>query len=257
MMTMSDDTLYRFKPHVMKYLNENCDKHIDEYRDPNTNFDQLLRKNGYNDYKEPVNVSITDSLELHILEGQVPRYAELGAIKFYHALKGMSPRLATDSSLLAYINHFHLHEYGTKRWEISPDNRKAVTDIRNHWITRYGNFTHLYRQNIAGRTWWIAHTSLMLTKALDNEFTAEEILKIFVDTAEYYHRTMEWKLLYNYTIMAECVRTIIEAESKISVEQYREMISGVNREAGGKVLDALDQNALRQIVGNVAKETYR
>lgn len=254
---MTDNTLYRFKPHVMKYLNENCDKHLDEYRDPNTDFDQLLKKHVCDDYKEPVNVNLIDSLELCIPEGKSPRHAELEAIKFYHALEGMSPRLATDSSLLAYINHFYLHDYGIKRWSISKNNRKAVTDIRNHWITRYGNFTSLYTRNIAGRTWWIAHTSLMISKASNNEFTAETILEMFVNTAEYYHRTMEWKLLYNYTIMAECVRTIIKAESKISIDQYREMISSVNREAGGKVFDALDQNVLRQIIENIAKEIYK
>lgn len=253
---MTDGELFRFKPEVMNHLHQHCAEYLDEYRNPNADFDKILRDAGYPEYKEPVDVKLVGSLELHIPDEKTPRYAELDATKFYQALEGMSPRYATDPSLLAYINHFYMHHYGITRWGISDDDEKAVTDIRNHWITYDGSFVSLYERNIAGRTWWIAHTSIMAAKASDGAFTTEQVLEKFVSTAEYYHRTMEWEILYNYDIMSECVFTLLNDQQKISINQYREMIGSVNREAGSKILDGIDRYRLREIVTRAARDAY-
>ncbi len=262
MMYMNDDMLYRFTPDALKYLYVNCSKYLDTYRNPDANFEKILQNAGFTNYREPVSVRFTRSLKLDIPNRVIPRYAELGAIEFYNVLEGMSPRLATDPSLLAYINHFYLHKYGLKRWNVSDDDKKAVKNIHQHWFSYDGKFRSICEQNLAGRTWWIAHTSLMAAHASNGMLASEQILEMFVHTAEYYHRTMQSELLSNYNIMAECLLALFNANSQlgmnsqISTGQYLEMLAAVNREAGGKLLDALERSDLREIVTRVANDTY-
>lgn len=250
------EALYRLTPKALMYLDHNCSKHLDVYRNPDADFDELLTEAGYDDYKEAVEVKIDGSIVLELIEGKEPRYSELQALKFYQSLKGMSPRLATDPSIFAYINHFYLHRYGLLRWKISDDDKQAEKDIRNHWTTLGSNFSNIYERNIAGRVWWIAHTVQMAANASNGAFTAEEALGKFVSVAEYYHRTMEWEILYNYDIMAECIRSLLNESNGISIKEYRNMLSSLNREAGGRLLDALNRKDLQELVINKSKKVY-
>ena len=250
---MIRDLLYRLKPKAFRHLEQNCERYLDAYRDPDADFDGVLRDAGYEDYREPVDVRITGPVDLGFEPGKDPRRVELGALKFYDSLDGMSPRLATDPTIFAYVNHFHLHGYGLARWGVSDDPKQAVTDIRNHWITFNGSFMGLFRQNTAGRIWWIAHTALMSARASNGGFTAAAALEKFVETTEYYNRIMEWEFLYNYDVMAECVRLLLNECEGISVANYRKILTRLNREAGGRILDALDRDQLHALVVGVAR----
>lgn len=178
------------------------------------------------------------------------RAAEM-ILDFYRSLDGMSPRLATDPSIFAYINHFYLHAYGLGRWGISDDDGQAERDVRNHWITRSGHFVDIYNRNTSGRAWWMAHTATMAAAASGGRFSASDALGKFIATSEYYNRTMQWEFLYNYKIMAECVHVLLDRD-RMSIADYRRMLSNLNREAGGRILDSLDPGELGRLVARAA-----
>lgn len=250
-----NEILYRMSPRAFAYLTKNYEKHVDLYRDPNADFDSLLRGACRGDYREPIErIRITEPIKMEPPEEGKASSADIQALRFYHSLQGMTPRLATDPSVLAYINHIYLHQYGIKRWKIPlDDDKKAAKSIYNHWITPDSDFSHMYKMNISGRTWWIAHASVMASKASEGGFTAEEALGKFVESAEYYHRSMEWEILCNYDIMAECIRSLLNESSGIQINTYRKMLYSLNLEAGGRVLDALSRDKLRELVARASK----
>lgn len=224
---------------------------MDAYADPRADFGRILEENGHSDYKIPVNVTINGSLDLK--DPDNPRKAHLSdaqALEFYQTLEGMTPRLAADPRVLAYMNHFYLHDYGINRWP----QKITVEYVHRHWLT-YGE--PICQDSISGRTWWIAHTAIKAAKASGGAFTAEQALNLFSQRPEYYHRTMEYAVLRNPVLLAECVRALMHEAHGITRDGYREICMDLNRAAGAKLLDSLDRESVRAMVKRSADRLMR
>ena len=250
--------LYKFTPNAFNWLASNIENNKDFYEDPHADFAKLLQEN-MAEYREPTDVIIKGDIRLKPPGGESAKKSHLAdsqALDFYDSLEGMTPRLAANPEILAYINHFYLHGYGILRW---PQSWSAtfVSNIRNHWLTTSKQTTKIYRESISGRTWWIAHMSIKAAEASNGAFTAKQALETFVNVSEYYHRSMEYAVLRNPTVLAECVRSLRTDAKGISRDGYREMAKEINREAGARLLDSLGQSDIRGIVKRASDRLMR
>lgn len=241
--------IYKFTPSAFEYLLQNFKDNIEYYENPDANFDNLLAKHDINDYLEPTGAHIVNPIKLEVSTNK-SHLADIQALDFYNSFEGMTPRLASDQCVLAYLNHFHLHQYGITRW---PSNKNTNLDNkRKHWLTKNGEGNGIWKSSISGRTWWIAHVATKAAESSAGAFTAKQALEIFTETPEYYHRTMEYAILKNHTIMSECVRSLQREAKGINRNGYISMLMELNRAAGARLIDSLDRETLRDIVKHAA-----
>ena len=231
-----------------------------KYMDPDTDFGSLLAENGYENYRKPVPVTLKpldlkDPTE-YSKNPKKRHLSDVQSLQFYKSLEGMTPRLASNPYLLAYINHFYLHRYGLSRWPWPKKPEDKDEHISLHWLT-LGNDQRIWNSSISGRMWWIAHIATRAAEASGGAFTAEQALDVFSAVPEYYHRTMEYEVLRNPVLMAECVRALMHEARGINRDGYREIGKDLNRAGGARLLDSLDRNALRGMVTRSADRLMR
>ena len=250
--------LYKLTPNAFNWLSNNIENNIDLYKDPHADFAKILLKN-MGEYRELTDITITGDIKLKLPDEKISNKLHLAdrqALDFYNSLKGMTPRLATNPEILAYINHFYLHEYGILRWPHRKSNTQ-VAHIRDHWLTASNQTTKIRKASISGRTWWIAHLAVTAAEASNGAFDAKQALEVFVDDPEYYHRSMEYGVLYNSTVLAECVRSLRTDAKTIARNGYIEMAKEINREGGAKLLDSLGQSDIRDLIKRSADRLMR
>ena len=278
----NDIRLHRLTDSAFERLVQHAAKHPDDYCNPDTDFAKILESLCGKKYSAPLNVTIDSEFSLTnpLKYGKSPtkrHLADKQALDFYKSLKGMTPKLASDHRVLAYLNHFHFHRYGIQRWPF-PKEKQGVpaskqTDsaqesskpglatreshILLHWLTTSSQRQQIWNASISGRTWWIAHVATKAAGASGGAFTAEAALDLFANRAEYYHRTMEYVVLRNPVLLAECVRALMNEASGINRNGYREMGMELNREAGARLLDSLSRSDLRGLVTRSSNRLMR
>lgn len=270
--------LRRLSDDAFTYLISYANDHPEDYFNPNTDFNEILKSRCGENYSVPVNVSIDPPISLKDpSEYNKPHHADKQALGFYKSLRGMTARLASDPNILSYINHFYLHRYGIQRWPITkrtktrPSKQVAGTSdhgtskgiekkrshAKLHWLTPSSKRKQIWNASISGRTWWIAHVATKAADASGGAFTAKAALELFADKPEYYHRTMEYVVLRNPILLAECVRALMNEARGINRNGYREMGMELNREAGARILDSLNRTDLRELVQRSADRLMR
>ncbi len=240
------------------WLTDKIEDNLEMYKDPNADFDELLSEN-IGEYSKQTDVNIAGEIKLELPDPNKPRLehmADKQALDFYRSLEGMTPRLATDPEVLAYINHFYLHEYGIRRWP-KYKNSTATAHIQNHWLTTGKSSVKIYKSSISGRTWWIAHTAIRAADASNGAFTAERALETFSNYPEYYHHSMEFEVLRNPTILAECVRALMNEAKGVNKPGYREMAREINLTAGARLLDSLEPTNIRDMIRDYSDRIMR
>lgn len=245
------DHVYKLTPDALYWLRANHQSHMDYYEDPNADFEQLLnqycREKNTSEYRIRTQIMMKHPINLRLPDSTQPKnQADIQALEFYDNLVGMTPRLASDPCLLSYMNIFHLHQYSLNRWPQKNKNR-----ILAHWLG--SNPRDIYEYSTSGRTWWLAHISITSADNSDGEFTPESILEKFANTAEYYHRTMQFAVLRNPILRAELARTLFK-DVDITVKQYRQIAIELNQEAGTRLLDVLDRQSMRDMIDRIASK---
>ncbi len=258
---MNGRPVCRLTGEAFEWLRKFAETNADEYAKPDADFGRILEKGNLRDYCEPVDATMAGPLDLkdpaEYAENPKKRHlADVQALEFYRAFEGMTPRLASDPQVLAYLNHFCLHGYGISRWPMS-EKKDASSHVLLHWLTKGTESKQICEASISGRMWWIAHAASKAAGGSGGAFTAEQALDVFSRVPEYYHRTMEYAVLRNPVLMAECVRALMHEARGINRSGYREMGMEMNREAGARLLDSLDRAHLRVLVQRSAKRLMR
>ena len=240
--------LYRLTWEAFDRLRDEAERNSYRYEDPNTDFADVLAEHGITDYARPIEGAyikgdITLEPPMRLPTTQRNR-ADRQALSFYESLVGINSQLASDPLLWAYLNHFHLHEYGIARWPVR--NTTVTSNALRHWLTNRSQ--DIWESSIAGRTWWIAHTAIKAATHSGGVFTSEQALKHFSQNAEHYHHTMQYAVLRHPLLTAECVRVLLNEAKGINGSGYREIARELNHEAGARLLDALNRENLRQLV---------
>ena len=268
----SDIQLHRLTYDAFVRLDTYATEHPDDYCNPDADFAKILESLCDKRYSYPLNVTIDPAFTLRYpheynRSGKT-HLADKQALDFCKSLKGMTPKLASDPYVLAYLNHFYFHKYAIQRWPF-PKKEQAVTaskhdvdtqaatkqvlgkresHIHDHWLTASGQRSKIWMASISGRMWWIGHMASKAARFSGGAFTAKVALDLFANKPEYYHRTMEYAVLRNPVLMAECIRALMNEASGINRNGYREMCMEINREAGARMLDSLSRPDLRGLV---------
>ena len=242
------EPLYKLTSGALDWLITNFNSHVKYYDNPDSDFNELLsqycEKHSVSNYRIRTKITLEHPIKLNMPKpDQNPNKSDIQALEFYNNLNGMTPSLASDPCILSYINLFYMHKYNLMRWPQDNSNKSY-----NHWLG-YSSRA-IYESSTAGRMWWLAYISITSAENSGDEFTAEEILKKFANTAEYYHRTMQIVVLQNPLLRAELARMLFRHDS-ITVEQYRQIAGELNQEAGTRLLDALDRQSIREMIERI------
>ena len=238
--------VYRLTQEAYDQLRLAAEENPAAYLDPSVDFEAVLRKRGVSRCLEETPIS-TDRPITFIPppEGGIPNRADAQALGFYKSFHGMSPRLATNERLWAWMTHFRLHSYSLKRWRRQA-NVNLTNYVRDHWFSS-GSTDALWRHNTASRTWWIAHTALKAARGGAGAFTAEQALEAFANTAVFYHIPMFYNFTRDPMVLAEVVRAILNEADGINAEKgIYTLLRHLNLMGGTQLLSLLPRDVLRE-----------
>ena len=223
------------------------------YLDAERDFLEVLRERGVSAPFEETSISTDRPIALTpVDEGGIPNRADRQALDFYRSFEGMGPGKATDERLWAWMTHFRLHAYSLKRWRRSS-NLNLQNYVRSHWFSS-GSTDALWRHNTASRTWWIAHTAIKAAQGSAGAFTAEEALRVFADTAVFYHIPMYYNFTREPMVLGEIVRAILKEAQGISAEKGTyALLRELNLMGGTQLLALLPREILRETIVDVVE----
>lgn len=228
---------------------ENVSKQSPEiYLNPSADFADILRSKGIDDYLQPVRGVYSERpIELAPPESGKKSLADAQALDYHANLVGVTPDMATDVNLWAWVCHFRLHAYSIERWR-----RSANTNLKNyvkaHWFAEDSGQEFRMR-NTAARTWWIAHTALKAANASGGAFDARAALDLYADNATKWHLLMKDQFTRSPIMVAELTRVLLNEAEGINAEKgFRRLLQELNLESGTRILDALPRAELREII---------
>ncbi len=248
---MSNPTpVYRLTDTAFRALVNEAENRPELWQDPNTDFAKVLAENGITNYREPAGVTALEPISLEPPPENRRPLADRQALKFHQNLAGLTAAKASDPNLLAWMNHFALHDYGIKRWP-RASNSVPTSHVRRHWLTESAN--DIYEASIAGRTYWIAETCFKAALHAGGAFTAEQAIELLSERAERYHYSMRFSFMRNPLVTAEYIRALLNEAEGINRSGMMSMVRQINREAGAKLIDALGREQCRTMMVNAAE----
>lgn len=242
--------IYRLTDLAFGALLNEAENRPELWQDPNTDFAQALAENGITHYREPTGVTAAEPIRLEPPESNRRPLADRQALRFRNNLVGMTPVKASDPNLLAWLNHFVLHEYGIKRWPLTAGST-STNNVKRHWLTESSN--EIYEASIAGRTYWIAETAVRAAEKSGGAFTAEQALELFSERAERYHYCMRFTFMRNSLVAAEYIRAMLNEAEGISRRGMMALVRQINRAGGALLIDALNREQLRRMIVDAAE----
>ena len=245
--------VYRLTQEAYDQLRLAADTDPRLYLEPETNFGALLADRGIDNYTEETEVTTTTPINLvPAVEGPRNR-GDLQALNFYKSFNGMSLKLSTDERMWAWMTHFQLHAYSLGRWR-RPSNINLTNYIRAHWFSA-GTTDAYWRHNTASRTWFIAHTAMKAAQWSGGAFMAEDALRVFSETASFYHIPMYYQFTRDPIVLAEVIRAILnEAEGVNAEKGTYTLLKKLNLMGGTQILGLLPRDQLRnQVVDEVER----
>ena len=215
--------------------------------DHNTDFAALLQEQGITEYAEETVVKGDEDFVLLPAKDE-PRNrqhrADRQALGFYRSLANITPTIATDGNMWAWMNHFRLHSYSIHRWA-SGSFKNLAKFVHEHWFVE-DQRNGLARNNAAGRTWWLAHIAKTAAQASGGAFSVEEAVNLFADAPRYYHNCLDSLVTRNPSILSEVVRSLLTDAQGIKRASSDEIWKHLNLSAGTMVLDAMPRLDLRE-----------
>ncbi len=212
-----------------------------------TDFAALLKERGVADYAEETGAIGDADFQLLPAIGEPANRqhrADKQALDFYASFVGITPALATDGNIWAWMNHFRLHSYSIHRWARGSQSN-LTRFVHSHWFVE-NQRNGLVRNNAAGRTWWLAHLAKCAAQASGGAYRAEDVVNLFAESPRFYHNCLSSIITRNHTILSEVVRSLLTDARGIRVQSSDEIWKHLNLSAGTMLLDAMPREALRE-----------
>ena len=222
------------------------------YQDPQADFHQVLLQHGIGEYLEETGIYAACPLTLTPVDKSPMNRADVQALDFYRSLTGMTPRLATDALIWAWMTHFKLHAYCIERWP-RRGNVNPTDHARSHWFVE-NTGSSLWRDNAASRTWWIAHTALKAAESSGGAFTAEQVVQHFANHAEDYHTVMAGNFTRHPLTLAEFVRSLLNEADGINNQGLYRLWRRLNLFSGTRFLELLPREQLRELINDQVED---
>ena len=170
----------------------------------------------------------------------------------HSAIAGMPPYLARDPRIWVYLTHTALLDYSRKRWPIPDDDTKAEAHIRKHFFAI--GTRGIERDNSASRLWWMA----ALCDRVEG-LTLEESLKAFLFQYDVRANIIERPTTsQSVVVFSAVIKKLHEAlkndkKELFERERFRAVMKQLNLQGGVKLLGALSETELNNIVEQCAK----
>lgn len=215
------------------------------YLDPEIDFEEVLAGRGVTSYTEEMDVFSDRPINLTPTSEGPPNRADKQALDFYNSFTGITPSVATNERMWAWMTHFRLHAYGLERWR-RQSNTILANYIRSHWFVESPS-EGLWMYNTAARTWWIAYTAVKAANASGGAFTAQDALDDFSNFAVHYHiLATKYLFIRHPVVLAELVRVLLNEAKGIKAEDgLYALTKRLNHMSGTQILDVLTRAHLR------------
>lgn len=247
---MSNPTpVYRLTDAAFRTLINEAAANPNLWQDPDTDFAQVLAQHGITNYRDPIGVTTPQPVSLQPPADNRRPMADRQALEFHRNLSGLTPAQASDPNTLAWLNHFVLHAYGIARWPRAA-NSVAQNHVIQHWLSEETG--RIYEANIAGRTYWMADICLKAAAHSGGAFTAEQALALLSERAERYHYCMRFSFMRNPMVTAEYIRALMNEAEGLNRRGIISLVRQVNREAGARLIDALNREQCREMIVSAA-----
>ena len=237
--------VYRLTQEAYDQLWQAAQQNPESYLDTQVDFDAVLRSQGVSNYLEDTGIRTNHPIRLTPVESGPPNRADAQALAFYRSFDGMTPHSALDQLIWVWMTHFELHSYGLKRWR-RPKRLNLTNYVRAHWF-RATSTDALWLNNTASRTWWLAHTANKAAEGSGGAFTADDAVKLFANTAVFYHLPMKYNFTREPMVSGEIVRVLLnEAEGIKAEEGLYALLKQLNLMGGVQLLSMMPRLALRE-----------
>lgn len=167
-------------------------------------------------------------------------------MQIYQALGEVSHYLARDERLWVYLSHTFLLSYARIRWPIPADDEEAINHIRKHFFCVGARGVE--RDNVASRLWWMA--------ALCNRtagMSLEDALTCFLHQSDVRANIVERPTTsQNIVIFSAILKKLNESyksdKALFNREKFRSIMKGLNLQGGVKLLGALPEGRIMNIL---------
>ena len=224
------------------------------WQSPDTDFGVILSAAGVGDFTVPTDAAVDDSVQLKPGTSRTPNHWDCQALTYYDAFENMTPELATDHRIWAWLTHFRHHEYNLKRWRTTKQTNWRNFVIK-HWFfpePESNRMDNIQKWNGPGRTWWIAHTARKAEKASAGALTASNALDHYARNAVHYHSFLSRSIPRNDMVLATATAALIHHCSGMKAEDgIVAILRDLNLAAGMVLLDDLPQFALRNLLDEI------
>ncbi|MDE0712022.1 MAG: DUF6339 family protein [Rhodospirillales bacterium] len=176
------------------------------------------------------------------------------ALATYKAMKALTPHQASIERMWVYLTHFDCPQYVSSRWlnRRPKEVDDAVREVKNHFFVA-GN-RGLIRDNGVSRLWWLGKIAFQIDPTAPDVFLKILLHRQDVRSAliERPSVSMNQNLLRGiYAVMRDHWNnggTLFEREV------FRNWMIALNRRGGVILLDALPEDALRQLLNEEAEQ---
>lgn len=215
------------------------------YMNPDTDFGEILMRRGIADYAVDAGIYAKEPIILIPVADGRSNLGDRQALGFYYSLVGMTPQIATDSLMWAWMTHFRLHAYSIERWpRYSPN---LTNHIRSHWFVQ-NEAGALRQDNTAGRTWWIAHTAIKSAQASGGAFSELDAIEHFASHPRHYHNMMDSNFSRSPVICAELLRSLLTDAQGIKGTGSDQIWKRLNLTTGILLLDSMPREQIRRYI---------
>jgi hypothetical protein len=173
-------------------------------------------------------------------------------INMLSALGDLSHYLARDERLWTYLTHTLLLNYARTRWPIPADDEKAVNHIKAHFFCIGAR--GIERDNAASRLWWMA---TLCNRS--SGMTLNDALTCFLFQSDVRANIIERPTTsQNVTIFSAILAKLNESyktdRALFGREKFRSVMKGLNLRGGVKLLAALPEKVISNILDECIAE---
>ncbi|WP_392336574.1 DUF6339 family protein [Loktanella salsilacus] len=229
---------------IVDQLYEDVPKNLELYR--TGSFDYLASDPAY--FRE---LDVADMELVALTESSDAQIDAANSELVWQILKHLTPAEARDRRLWVYLSHVTFLGYARSRYPIPQDDDAAVKTIRDHWFAV--NNRSLERNQAVSRLWWFAFMakrvdSMPLRSALDTLLYLTDVRANLMErptTAQCAGLFKAWiEILHEARITSEPG----ESSPYFKRPVYRTALKRINAVGGYKLLDSLDDGALKGMV---------
>ncbi len=223
-------------------LSNSIPENLERYA--NGDFLDLERENGWGIETTVVTV------DLELLEKLDGRSRTASAdiensLILYTALKGMTPALARDERIWVRLAHIECLDYARARWLSGYTGDALEQRVRDHMFAP--NLTAIRDDNALSRLWWNFHIATIA----DPE-DPEGALRLILKTADIRSNFVERAGTLSRKPLARAVVRAMRNDPWItsSEKAFREFMKALNRDGGGILFEALEEEETDRFVTN-------